>query len=90
MEGDRVMDFDNVPEEYKPLGMWSYFLWQILFAIPIVGFILLIIQALAAKNKNLKNFARSYFCFLIVVLVILAIAWAAGGLSSIISNITNG
>ncbi len=84
------MEYDNIPEEYKPLGMWSYFLWQILFAIPIVGFILLIIQALAAKNKNLKNFARSYFCFLIIVIIILVIAWAAGGLSNIISNITNG
>ena len=82
------MDYDNIPEEYKPLGMWSYFLWQILFAIPIVGFILLIIQALGANNKNLKNFARSYFCFLIVLIVIIAIAWLAGGLTNIVNGIT--
>jgi hypothetical protein len=80
------MDYDNVPEEYKPLGMWSYFLWQILFAIPIVGFILLIIQALAAKNKNLKNFARSYFCFLIIVIVLFVILWATGTVSNLVNH----
>lgn len=82
------MDYDNVPEEYKPLGMWSYFLWQILFALPIIGFILVIIQALAANNKNLKNFARSYFCVLIILIVIIVIAALAGGLTDIISRIT--
>ncbi len=80
------MDYDNVPEEYKPLGMWSYFLWQILFAIPIVGFILLIIQALAAKNKNLKNFARSYFCFLIIVIILFVILWATGTVSNLVNH----
>ena len=83
------MDYDNIPEEYKPLGMWSYFLWQILFAIPIVGFILLIIQALGANNKNLKNFARSYFCALIVFIVIAIIVGAIYGFDNLI-NILKG
>ena len=83
------MDYDNIPEEYKPLGMWSYFLWQILFAIPIVGFILLIIQALGANNKNLKNFARSYFCALIVFIVIFIIIGAIYGFDNLL-NILKG
>ena len=30
----------NIPSEYKPISMWGYFGYQILFAIPIIGFIL--------------------------------------------------
>lgn len=64
----------NIPEEYKPISMWGYFGYEILFAIPLVGFICLLVFAFGGtQNKNLKNFARSYFCFLIVVVIIAAI-----------------
>lgn len=67
-----------IPEEYRPIGMWGYFGYELLFAIPFVGFILLIVFSFAASNKNLRNFARSYFCVLIIVLVIIAILLATG------------
>ena len=52
--------------------MWGYFGYQILFAIPLIGFIFLLIYALGGtSNINLRNFARSYFCALIIVLVII-------------------
>ncbi len=52
---------NNLPEEYKPLGMWAYFGYEILFSIPIVGFIFLLVFSFGAtKNINLRNFARSY------------------------------
>lgn len=71
---------NNIPEEYKPIGMWGYFGYQILFAIPLVGFILLIVFAFGgSKNRNLRNFARSYFCWLIILLIIgIAIFVGAG------------
>lgn len=56
----------TIPEEYKPISMWGYFGYQILFSLPVIGQIILIVYAITAKNKNVKNFARSYFCFLIV------------------------
>ena len=63
------MNKDNIPEEYKPISMWGYFGYEILFAIPIIGFILLLVFSFGGtRNKNLKNFARSYFCFLIIFL----------------------
>ena len=66
-------DFNNLPDEYRPIGMWGYFGYEILFSIPVIGFILLLIFSFGGtKNINLRNFARSYFCFLIL-LVILAI-----------------
>lgn len=69
-------EYNNIPEEYKPISMWGYFGYQILFSIPIIGIICLIIFALGGtSNKNVRNYARSYFCFmiLIVILIILAI-----------------
>ena len=73
---------NNIPEEYRPLSMWSYFGYQLLFSIPWVGFIFLLVFALGgAKNINLRNFARSYFCYLILlVIIIAAIVLLIGGL----------
>lgn len=34
---------DMLPEKYRPLGMWAYFGYTILFSIPLLGFIFLII-----------------------------------------------
>lgn len=50
-------------EEHKPISMWGYFGYEILLAISIVGFVLLIVFSLTARNRNLKNFARSYSAF---------------------------
>ena len=66
-----------IPAEYQPISMWGYFGYQILFAIPVIGFILLIVFACGGKkNVNVKNFARSYFCVLIIWIVIIAVILA--------------
>ena len=81
------MSENNIPSEYKPISMWGYFGYELLFSIPLIGFICLIIMSFAPRNKNVKNFARSYFCMLIVVLVItvvlVAVALATGAISSL-------
>ena len=81
------MDNSNIPEEYRPISMWGYFGYEILFSIPIVGFICLIVFAIGAKNVNKKNFARSYFCYTIIVclvaIVIFVIVMATGAASAL-------
>ena len=81
------MDQNMIPEEYRPISMWGYFGYEILFSIPIVGFICLIVFAIGAKNVNKKNFARSYFCYTIIVcliaIVIFAIMMATGAVSAL-------
>ena len=68
------MDNTNLPEEYRPISMWGYFGYQILFSIPIIGFILLLVFSFGGtQNKNLKNYARSYFCFMILAIILVAI-----------------
>lgn len=64
----------SVPFENKPLSPWAYLGYQILFSIPLVGFILLIVLSTkAAHNVNLRNFARSYWCALLVCIILIAV-----------------
>lgn len=79
MNEENNNEINQIPEEYKPISMWGYFGYEILFAIPIIGFILLLVFSFGGtRNKNLKNFARSYFCFLIIVVILILILIAAG------------
>ena len=80
-----MSDINNIPEKYRPISMWGYFGLEILFSIPVVGFIILIVYALGGtKNVNKKNFARSYFCFVIIFVVIAAIFVATGLVGQVI------
>lgn len=77
----------RIPEEYNPISMWGYFGYEILFAIPVIGWILIIIFALTASNHNLRNFARSQFCLLIVYIVIFTVSAFSGLLTSMLNSI---
>ncbi len=72
----------DLPEKFQPLGAWSYFWLNILFGVPVVGFIFLLIFTFNDGNRNRRNFARSQWCMLIVVgivsIIVAAIAIAAG------------
>ena len=58
--------------DYTPISMWGYFGYQILFWIPLIGIILLLVFALGGtRNINLRNFARSYFCIIIVLAILM-------------------
>ena len=69
-----VVDYQRaseaLPDKYRPLGAWAYFGYQLLFAIPVVGFILLIVFSCSDDNINRRNFARSYWCSLLVSVII--------------------
>jgi uncharacterized integral membrane protein len=69
--------------EPKLLGPWAYFGLQILFSIPIVGFILLIVFSLDNSNLNRRNYARSYWCSLIVGLAVAVVLGLLLGVSGV-------
>ena len=72
--------------EYQPISMWGYFGYEILFSIPLVGLIMLLVFSFGGTpNKNLKNFARSYFCFMIVATVVSVILASVLGLGGALS-----
>lgn len=64
----------KIPSEYKPIGAWGYVGYNLLFSIPLVGLILIIIFAAGgASNINVKNYARSFLCVWLILLIIAVI-----------------
>ncbi|HOB25550.1 MAG TPA: hypothetical protein PLB45_02485 [Bacilli bacterium] len=68
------------------LSPWAYFGYNILFNIPIVGFILLIIFSFDNSNTNRRNYARSFFCIYGLVIIIIIILLICGISFDTISN----
>lgn len=81
-------ELKNIPSEYQPISMWGYFGYQILFSIPCIGLICLLVFAFGGtQNKNLRNFARSYFCFLIIMVVFIIILTTSGVMVSLTNSL---
>ena len=73
---------NSIPTEYKPISMWGYLGYQLLFAIPCIGLILLCVFAFGGtSNINLKNFARSYLCLILIGVLITVVFVAIFGIS---------
>lgn len=77
----------RIPSEYTPISMRGYFGYQILFSIPVIGWIFIIVFALTAPNQNLKNFARSQFCVMILWLFLAVIMATSGLFVSMMQNL---
>lgn len=63
----------KIPEQYQPLSPWAYWGYTLLFSVPIVGFIFLIVFSCKNSNINRRNYARSYWCNLIILGIALVI-----------------
>lgn len=66
---------ENIPSEYRPLSAWAYFGYNLLFSIPLIGFIMLIVFAFDSSNINRRNYARSFFCGLLLAVIILIVVF---------------
>ena len=71
--------------QFKPISAWGYVGYSILFSIPIIGLILLIVFALSSRNINRRSYARSYFCWLLIVIII-SVLIATGVVSGLIND----
>lgn len=63
----------SLPPKYRPMSAWGYFGYSILYAIPLIGFIMLIVFACSGSNIARRSHARSYFCFMLLGLIIIGI-----------------
>ena len=71
---------DQLPAKYKPIGAWAYFGWTLLFSIPVAGLIVALVFAVGnTENINLRNFARSMFCYLAVVAILIILIVGGAG-----------
>ena len=55
------------------LGAWNYVFLDILYCIPIIGFIFLLVHSFSDKNENRRHYARSYFTRFLMAIIILLI-----------------
>ena len=62
--------YDQLPPELQPMSPWAYFGYEILYALPVVGWIFLVCHAIGARNVNKRNFARSFFVVYILQMCI--------------------
>lgn len=82
-----IIDY-NPAFSYQPISMWGYFGYNILFMIPIVGLIFVLIYSLGGtRNINLRNYARSYFCILIIFAVLFVLLVGSGGIMGILFSL---
>ncbi len=66
----RELTEQDLPPKYKPIRAWGYVGYNILFSIPLVGLILLIVFAVSDENINRRNYARSFFCVLLIAALV--------------------
>ena len=70
--------YNSVPPYYRPIKPWGYIGYMLLYSIPLIGFIMLIVNACATDNINKRNFARSYLWLMLVsfiISIIITIIW---------------
>ena len=65
--GIEMEEQKNIPDEYKPISMWGYFGYEILFSIPIIGFIFILVFSFLDNIKILYN----YYIYLPYVILFL-------------------
>lgn len=70
----------SIPEEYRPLSPWSYFGLSLLFSVPVVGFVFLIVFSFNDSNMNRRNYARSYWCALLIAAIAIAVVATFGAI----------
>ena len=81
-------ELQHLPEAYRPLSPWSYFGLGVLYSLPLVGWIFLIIHAIGSTNLNRRNYARSYFCVYLLVIIAAIVLGAMGILSDLGQSLT--
>ena len=67
----------------RPLDAWEYFGLAVLYAVPVIGWVFLIIFSFSDKNIHRRSFSRSYWCgalvFLFIFLVFLGVLYGLVG-----------
>ena len=70
-------EIKRLPAKYKPMTGWKYMWYSILFAIPVIGWIFLIVCAVKDTNINRRGFARGYFCAMLLAVIVAVVVVGA-------------
>lgn len=69
---------ENENYQYRLLSPWAYVGYGLLFTLPVIGWILAIVFALNDDNLNRRNFARGYWCMVLVVVILSIVGMVMG------------
>ena len=61
--------------QYAQVGVLNYIGLMILYAIPLIGWISCIIMAFAARNRNIRNYARAVLILTIIGIILAVIGY---------------
>ena len=80
----------NLPNEYRPMSAWGYIGYNILFSIPLIGFIMMIVFAFDNAYIARRNYARS-FLWIMLICTILSILFfvlilVLGGMTAFVGS----
>ena len=67
-----------VPVNDAVVGTGKFFLFSILFKLPFIGWIVCLITTLAAKNRNVKHYAKSQLIWVLIGIVVAIITAVTG------------
>lgn len=70
--------YNEYDDQYKPITAWGYLGYSILFSLPMIGIICLVAFSFSDKNYNRRNFARSFFCALVIGAISAGILFGLG------------
>ena len=65
---------ERLPDKYKPITPLGYVGYNILFSVPLIGWIFWLV-ACFDENINVRNYARSFLIPLLVALIIVGIGF---------------
>ena len=63
---------------FKPISAWGYVGYTILWSIPVIGWITWLCTAIGSKKKNVKNYARAFLCWVLLILIVSVVAGIVG------------
>ena len=87
----RELTKEDLPPKFRPLSAWAYFGYGLLFSLPVAGLVLLIVFSCGnRRNINLRSFARSHFCTLILIAAIVLVLALTGTLGALTAGVLTG
>ncbi len=63
----------RLPKKYRPMRAIGFIFYSILYAIPVLGWICLIANAVSDRNVCRRSYARSYLLSYIVAIIAVAV-----------------
>lgn len=61
---------ETLPEKFRPIKPWGYVGYSLLFALPLIGLIMMIVYATKDDNINRRNYARSFLWMMLLAIAI--------------------